>query len=105
MTDVFVDKHSPGQVAYHLMDIDQNLRSILPMEGNRFNVGVDLAPLFGPIGADGFRPMDKAAFERLRPAHIGSHEHESGTDVTRIEGCVRCAEQVDFLGSVICHEW
>ncbi len=34
------------------------------VEGHRFDVRIDFAPLLRPVGADGFRPTDKTAFER-----------------------------------------
>ena len=39
---------------------------------------IDLAPLLRPVGADFFRPMDKAALERFRPSHVRGHEGEGG---------------------------
>ena len=69
MTDVFVGKYSTRQVEHHLMHVNQNLRSIVGMKGKRLNVGVDLAPLFGPIRADFVSPTDTIAFKRFRPSH------------------------------------
>ena len=91
MTDVFVGKHGTSQVAYDLMHVDENLRSILGIKGNRLNMRVDLAPLLAPIRADFVRSLDKTAFKRFRPSHVGSHEGESGTNVTCVKSCVRRA--------------
>ena len=88
MTNVLVAKHGTRQVAHDLMHVDQNLRSILGIKGNRLNVWVDFAPLFGPIRADFFRPMDKTAFERFRPRHVDSHEGEGSINVTRVKSRV-----------------
>ena len=91
MTHVHVDKHGASQVAHDLMHVNQNLRSILRIKDNRLNVRVDLAPLFGPIRANFVRPMDKTAFKRFRPSHVGSHKGESSINVTRVKSRVRCA--------------
>ncbi len=91
MTNVLVGEHRASQVAHDLMHVDQNLRSILVIKGNRLNVWIDLTPLFGPVGADLVMSMGKTAFKRLRPSHVGSHEGESSTNVTRVKGHIRCA--------------
>lgn len=91
MTNVLVGKHRTSQVAYDQMHVNQNLRSILAIKGNRLNVWVDLAPLFGPIRANFVRPLDKTAFKGFRPSHVGSHEGESSTNVTRVKSRVRRA--------------
>lgn len=90
MANVLVGKHGTSQVAHDLMHINKNLRSILGIKGDRLNVWINLAPLFGPVRADFVRPTDKTAFERFRPSHVGSHERKSYTNVTCVESCVRC---------------
>ena len=104
MTNVLVGKHRTNQVANDLMHVDQNLRIILGIKGNRLNAWINLTPLFGPVCADFVRPTDKTALKRFRPSHIGSHEGEGSTNVTPVESRIRCAQQLDFLGRLICHE-
>ena len=79
------------QIAHDLMHLDQDLPSILWVKGNRLDVSIDLAPLLCPVSADFFRPTDKTAFERSRLSHVGSHEGEGFINVSRVEGCIRCA--------------
>jgi len=66
MPDMLVGKHRPSQVAHDLVHVNQNLRSILEIKGNRLNTWVNLTPLLGPIRADFVRSTDKTAFERFR---------------------------------------
>lgn len=91
VANVFIGKHGSGQIAHDLMHLDQDLPSVLRVKGNRLDVWIDLAPLLCPVSADFLRPMDKTAFERLRPGHVGSHEGDGGINVARVEGRIRCA--------------
>ena len=91
MTNVLVGKHGTCQIAHDLMHVDQNPRSVLGIKGDRLDMRVDLTPLLGPVRANFVRSVDKTAFERFRPCHVGSHEGESGTHVARVESCIRCA--------------
>ena len=91
MPNVLVGKHRTGHVAHDLMHFNQNLQSILGMKVNRLNVRVNLTPLLGPVRANFVRSTGKTAFERFRPSNVNSHKGERSTNVTRVEGRVRCA--------------
>ena len=73
-------------------------------EGNRLDVRVDLRPLLRPVGADLLMAVGEAAFERLRPSHIGCHDGEGGVNVSRIEGGIRRAEQFDVWRRLVRHK-
>ena len=67
-------------------------------------LGIDLAPLLGPVGTDLFMPADKATLEGSRPDHIGSHHSQSGIDISRVEGRICRAKDVDVRGRLVWHE-
>src|SRR3546814_10161177 len=91
MANVFVGKHGASQAAHDLVHIDQDLRIGLWIKGNRLNVRVDLAPLFGPVRADFVGPADKAALEGFRPR---SEEHTSELQsLMRISYAVFCLKK------------
>ena len=91
MTDARIGQHGSRQVAHDLMHLDQNASVLLLMKRDRFHVRVDLAPLFRPVGADGFVALDETAFECSGPSYVRSHGGEGGVNVSRVEGCVRRA--------------
>lgn len=98
VANVLIGEHSPGQIAHDLMHRNHDLSAVLWRKGDRLDVGIDLAPLLAPVGADFFRPTNETAFERFGPGHIGSHQGESGIDVARVEGGIRRAEQFVWCG-------
>src|ERR1700758_4704011 len=104
MSNVLIGQNGSCKVAHHLMHVHQDVPGILMMEGYRLNVRIDFAPLLRPVGADFFRPVDKAAFERPRPLHVGGHEGERGVNVARIEGHVSGTEQFGFWCNLVWHK-
>ena len=50
--NVFITQNGPVQVAHDLMHIDQDSPSTLWIEGNRFDVRVNLGPLLRPVSSD-----------------------------------------------------
>jgi hypothetical protein len=103
MPNVFIGQHGSHQVAHDLMHFHQDTPGILLVEGDRLHMGVDLAPLFSPVSADCFRPLDEAAFERSRPFYIGSHEDERSVNVPRVESRIGGAEQFGFWCRLVWH--
>jgi hypothetical protein len=51
MPNVLIGNHGPSQVAHDLMHFDQDVPSILGVEGHRFDVRIDFAPLLRPVSA------------------------------------------------------
>src|SRR6516162_7559959 len=86
------------------MHFHQDTPGILLVEGDRLHMGADLAPLFSPVSADCFRPVDEAAFESSRPLYIGSHEDERGVNVPRVESRIGGAEQFGFWCRLVWHK-
>lgn len=101
---MLIDKQGSGQVAHNLMYLNQDLPAILQVKGHWLDVGIDLAPLLRPVVADFFRSTDKTAFKCSRPSHVGSHKGKGSSDVTCVEGVVRCAQQLDFWNRLIWHK-
>ena len=67
MANVFVGQHLSGQIAHDLMRRDQDLSGVLRFKGDRFDVGIDLAPLLRPVGTDFFGAMSETAFKGFGP--------------------------------------
>src|SRR5215471_1019200 len=86
------------------MHFHQDTPGILLVEGDRLHMGADLAPLFSPVSADCFRPLDEAAFESSRPLYIGSHEDERSVNVPRVESRISGAEQFGFWCRLVWHK-
>src|SRR3974377_1309560 len=86
------------------MYFHQDTPGILLVEGDRLHLGADLAPLFSPVSADCFRPLDEAAFESSRPLYIGSHEDERSVNVPRVESRIGGAEQFGFWYRLVWHK-
>ncbi len=92
MTNVFIGKNGSSHIAHHLVHFDPYPSGILLLKSHWLHMGVDLAPLLGPIFTDLFRPCDKTAFKRSRPSHVRCHQGEGGVNVPRIERRVGRAE-------------
>ena len=104
MPNEFIGQHGSGQVAHDLMHFDQDLPGVLLVESNRFHMGTNFAPLLCPVGADFFRSVDEAAFERPRPLHVGSHEGQGSINVARVESRVGGTEQFGFRCRLVWHK-
>jgi hypothetical protein len=104
MTNVVIDEDGSGQVAYYLMYLDQNAAGTLRVKGGRLDMRVDLGPLLRPVGADFLVTAGEAAFERLRPSYVRGHGGEGSVDVSRVECCVRRAEQLNLRGWLVWHQ-
>jgi hypothetical protein len=96
MSHTLIGKERSSQVAYNLMHLNYNTSGILRVEDRRLHMRVDLAPLLRPISADFLRSMDKSTLERSRPSHVLSHLGKGCIDVSRVEGGVSGAQQLDF---------
>jgi hypothetical protein len=104
MPNVLIGNHGPSQVAHDLMHFDQDVPGILGVKGHRFDVRIDFAPLLSPVGADGFRPTDKTAFERSGPLYLGSHESKCGINIAGVESRVGGTEQFGFWCRLVWHK-
>jgi len=92
MTDMLVCDNGSTQVAHHLMHIDQDRPSIAFVKSHWFYLRVNLTPLRCPVSADFIRSHNKTSFKRSRPGHIKGHQRQGGVNVSRVEGCIRCAK-------------
>jgi hypothetical protein len=104
VANVLIGQHGSGQIPHDLMHVHQNLPGIFWVKDNWLNAAIDLAPLLRPVGADGFRPPHKTAFEGPRPGYIGRHDGESRINIARVEGRICRAEQFDFWCRLIGHK-
>ena len=104
MPNGFIGQHGSRQIAHDLMHFDQDLPGVLLVESNRFHMRTNFAPLLCPVGADFFRSVDEAAFERPRPLHVGSHEGQGGINVARVESRVGGTEQFGFWCRLVWHK-
>ena len=57
-----------------LVDPNAELASVFLGDCQWFDMGVELSPLAGPIGADRFFADDLAAFGGFGSAHVGRHQ-------------------------------
>jgi hypothetical protein len=104
MPNGFIGQYDSRQVAHDLMHFDQDLPGLFLAETNRFHMRTNFAPLLYPVGADFFRSVDEAAFERPRPLHVGSHEGQGGINVARVESRVGGTEQFGFCCRLVWHK-
>lgn len=101
MLNLIIGEDRPVQASHDLVHRYQNVPVAFLQKLNRFYDRVDLTPLLGPVGPDFLRAFHKAAFERLGPSDIRSHESHRRVDVSRVKCSVGGAESVDMLGKKV----
>src|SRR5215831_9943123 len=83
-----------GEVAHPLMDVNDHASIRFGRDTQRLDVGINDAPLPGPILANAGMAENAAAFHGIRPHDIGVHDGQYRIDVARVEGVIRAAEKI-----------
>jgi hypothetical protein len=73
------------EFANDLVDADDHMARTVEPEADRIYVRIDHAPLPGPVLANAFVAVNRAAFHTVGPFHIGSHGGQRALQVAGIE--------------------
>jgi|GEM_PF-1043921 hypothetical protein len=94
-----VRKNIPLKALDELVHPDADLASVFLGYRKRFDMGIELTPLPGPIAADLFFSDNLAALRSLGPAHVFGHQCQCTVNVPLVEREVRLLNH----GLSICH--
>src|SRR5437879_371451 len=81
-------QHAALTVADDLMDIDHGTSTVVSAEALRLDVGINQAPLSGPVVPHRVLAVQIATFHSVRPVHVWVHRPQSPFDVSIIERLV-----------------
>jgi hypothetical protein len=91
-----VRNDGPCAIADDLMDVDHDSPCIVGGETEGFDMRVYLAPLTGPVVANGLATVNVSALHPVRPLNVVMHGSQGRIDVAGIERLVRAAEKLLF---------
>src|SRR5579863_1585099 len=74
MENFAVRQNIPLKILDELVHPDADLASVSLGDCQRFDMGIELAPLSSPIGADPFLSDNFSALRSLRPVHVFGHQ-------------------------------
>jgi hypothetical protein len=85
--------------AHHLPDSEGQRTTGALTYRERFDVGIDLGPLRGPVVPYGLPAGQATAFPSVRPVHLLAHHREDGIDIAAVE---RLVERLKMLEIIHC---
>ena len=85
--------------AHHLTDSGGQRTIGTLSDRERFDVGIDLGPLRGPVVPYGLPAGQATAFPSVRPVHLLAHHRENGIDIAAVE---RLVERLKMLKIIHC---